>query len=57
MIVWLGLKHVKQALQMAQMTASLLTYIRSAAVVSLRIVANPLEVGKQKGFDCGKESQ
>jgi len=56
MIVLLGLKHVKQALRMAQMAdsfsvqlASSLTYIRSAAVVNLRIVAHPLEVGSKRG--------
>lgn len=57
MIILLGLKHVKQALRMAQMAdrffsvqlASSLTYIRSAAVVNLRIVAHPLEVGSKRG--------
>lgn len=29
--------------------ASSLTYIRSAAVVNLRIVAHPLEVGSKRG--------
>jgi hypothetical protein len=49
MIVLLGLKHLKQALRMTQMMVSSLTYIRSAAVVSLRIVAHPLEVGNERG--------
>jgi hypothetical protein len=31
------------------MAASSLTYIRSAAVVSLRIVAHPFEVGSERG--------
>lgn len=57
MIVLLGLNHVKQALRKVQMADSFfcltrqseLTYIRSAAVVNLRIVAHPLEVGSKGG--------
>jgi hypothetical protein len=49
MIVLLGLKHVKQTLRMTQIAASSLTYTRSAAVVSLRIVTPPLEVGSETG--------
>jgi hypothetical protein len=57
MIVLLGLKHVKQAFEWPKWRtvfsvelASALTYIRTAAIVNLRIVAPPIEVEDNRGL-------